>query len=104
MKHLNKTIFTATLLTSFFLGQPVLAGEEAEHDEYSNHPATQPSSETHMHRVTKEISKEEHEANHKLLYGGKHREQSETHVKQETTYTQEEQEAIHKLLFSGPDK
>jgi len=46
MKHLNKTIFTATLLTSFFLGQPVLAGEEAAHDEYSNHPAASLESET----------------------------------------------------------
>ena len=25
MKHINKTIFATTLLTSFFLGQPVLA-------------------------------------------------------------------------------
>jgi len=39
MKHLNKSIFTTTLLTSLFLSQPVLAGDEAEHDEYSGHPA-----------------------------------------------------------------
>ena len=46
MKHLNKTIFTATLLTSFFLGQPALAGEQAAHDEYSNHPAASLESNT----------------------------------------------------------
>ena len=57
MKHLNKTIFTATLLTSFFLGQPVLAGEEAQHDEYSNHPATSLESTTNAPKM-----KHEHEA------------------------------------------
>jgi hypothetical protein len=46
MKHLNKTIFTATLLTSFFLGQPVLAGDQAEHDQYSGHAAASLESKT----------------------------------------------------------
>ena len=46
MKHLNKTIFTAALLTSFFLGQPVLAGDQAKHDKYSNHPAASLDSNT----------------------------------------------------------
>ena len=105
MKHLNKTILATTLFTSFLLGQPALAGEEAAHDEYSGHDMTMSGAEMHKHMVTKEVTKEEHEANLKLLYGGKHREQSEMHdVKQETTYTQEEREAIHKLLDTGPNK
>jgi len=45
MKHLNKTIFATTLLTSLFLGQPVLAGEKAVHGEFSGHAATSLQSE-----------------------------------------------------------
>ena len=104
MKHLNKTLFTTTLLASFLLGQPALAGEEGTHDEYSGHDMTMSGAAMHKHMVTKGVTKEEHEANHKLLYGGKHREQSEIHVKQVSTLTQEEEEAVHKLLETGPDK
>ncbi len=45
MKHLNKTIFATTLLTSLFLAQPVLAGEEAIHGKYAGHAATSLQSE-----------------------------------------------------------
>ena len=38
MKNLNKTILVTTLLTSLFLGQSVMAGEEGPQDEYSGHP------------------------------------------------------------------
>ena len=57
MKHLNKTIFATTLLTSLFLAQPVLAGEEVIHGNYSSHAATSLQSEIknthnskHMHQ------------------------------------------------------
>jgi len=54
MKHLNKTIFTATLLTSFLLGQPVLAGEKATHGDYSDHAATSLQSEITAHKMEHE--------------------------------------------------
>ena len=45
MKHINKSIFATTLLTSLFLGQPLLAGEKAVHGDFSGHSATSLQSE-----------------------------------------------------------
>ena len=38
MKNLNKTILATTFITSLFLGQSVMAGEEGSQDKYSGHP------------------------------------------------------------------
>ena len=45
MKHINKTLFATTLLTSLLLAQPVLAGEKGPHGEFASHAATSLQSE-----------------------------------------------------------
>jgi len=94
MKHLNKTIFTATLLTSFFLGQPLLA-DNRDH----NQAATNGS-----------ISHDKHHANKDAIFGDTanhegnaagHSAGDVSHGDSIPEFTSTEHHAIKKLIFGN---
>ena len=94
MKHLNKTIFTATLLTSFFLGQPVLA-DTPNHNEAASNMS---------------ISHDKHHANKDAIFGdtANHEANAAGHSAGDVShghsipeFTSVEHQAIKKLVFGN---
>ena len=100
MKHLNKTIFTATLLTSFFLGQPVLA-DTPNHNETTSNMS---------------ISHDKHHANKDAVFGDDANHQGYaaghsagdvshgSHGHSNSEFTSAEHQAIKKLIFGNDAK
>ena len=106
MKHLNKTVFTTTIIALFAFGQPVLAGEEGTHDEYSGHAAPTKIPEMSMshekHHAVQDATFGD-EANHEGYSAG-HSATGASHGMKIPHFTSAEHEAIKKLVFGDASK